>query len=91
MLSLALNALSLPHNFKDRSTVLTSPQATCPDGCAAQATVHGDPMFKVRSEPGQTLTHPQVCLCADTLTEMVDFLSTRSMVRARTSGSMRAS
>jgi len=27
--------------------VLTSPQATCPDGCAAQATVHGDPMFKV--------------------------------------------
>ena len=40
MLSLALNALSLPHNFKDRSTVLTSPQATCPDGCAAQATVH---------------------------------------------------
>ncbi len=91
MLSLALNALSLPHNFKDRSTVLTSPQATCPDGCAAQATVHGDPMFKVRSEPGQTLTHPQVCLCADTLTEMVDTLFSRSMARARTSGSVRAS
>ena len=91
MLSLALNALSLPRNIKDPSALIATQQATCPDGCAAQATVHGDPMFKVRSEPGQTLTHPQVCLCADTLTEMVDTLFSRSMARARTSGSVRAS
>jgi hypothetical protein len=56
MLSIALSALALPFHIKHRSTLLASPQSDCPEGCAAHATVHGDPMFKVRA--GQPSTHP---------------------------------
>ena len=91
MLSLSLNALGLPHNFKGGSALLASQAFTCPDGCAPAATMHGDPMFKVRRPWSPHPPPPEVCLCADTLPKMVVFTATRSMAPARISGSSRAS
>ena len=95
LLPLALNALGLPHNIKHGSALLASQAFTCPAGCAPAATLHGDPMFKVRNHssphPPHPPTPPEACLCADTLPKTVAFTATRSMAPARTSGSARAS